>query len=145
MPVLGLCCCSGFSLVVERGSYSLVIWAFHCGDFSCCGTQALGCVGSAVAPPGLWSTGSLLWRKGLVALRHVGSSWIREPTRVSCIGRRVLYYWATREARSWLLFTKDLSWITRTCEKKNKFWISDSILILCSTCLFLSPLNLFTD
>ena len=29
--------------------------------------------------------------------------------------------------------------------KKNEFRISDSILILCSTCLFLSQLNLFTD
>ena len=35
---------------------------------------------------------------GLVALRHVGSSWIRDRTRVSCIGGWILYHWAIREA-----------------------------------------------
>ena len=37
---------------------------------------------------------------GLVAPRHVGSSWIRDRTdwQVSCIGRQFLYHWATREA-----------------------------------------------
>ena len=34
----------------------------------------------------------------LVAPWHVGSSQIRDWTRVSCIGRQVLYHWATREA-----------------------------------------------
>ena len=145
--MLSLCCCSSFSLVVERGSYSLVIWAFHCGDSSCCGTQALGHVGSVAVAPASRAQAHY-W----VAPRHVGSSWIREPARVSCIGRWVLYHWATREALHWLfffplhwlLFTKALSWITWTCEKMS-FCISDSILILYSNCLFLSRLNLFTN
>ena len=34
--VLGLCCCTGFSLVVQ---------ASHCSGFSCCGAQVLGCSG----------------------------------------------------------------------------------------------------
>ena len=34
----------------------------------------------------------------LVAPRHVGSSWIRDQTCVSCFGRQILYHWATREA-----------------------------------------------
>ena len=29
---------------------------------------------------------------GLVALRHVGPSWIRDQTCVSCIGRQILYH-----------------------------------------------------
>ena len=29
--------------------------------------------------------------------RHLGSCWIRDRTRVSCIGRWILYHWATRE------------------------------------------------
>ena len=33
---------------------------------------------------------------GLVALRHVGSSWIRDRTHVSCIGKRILYHWANQ-------------------------------------------------
>ena len=34
---------------------------------------------------------------GLVTSRHVGSSWIRDQTRVSCIGRQIPHHWATRE------------------------------------------------
>ena len=33
------------------------------------------------------------------APQHVGSSQIRDCTRVSCIGRQILYHWATREAQ----------------------------------------------
>ena len=29
-----------------------------------------------------------------------GPSWSRDQTHVSCIGRRILYYWATREAQT---------------------------------------------
>ena len=36
---------------------------------------------------------------GLVALQHVGSSWTRDLTHVSCIERQILYHWATREAQ----------------------------------------------
>ena len=35
---------------------------------------------------------------GLVAPWHVGSFQIRDRTRVSCVGRQILYHWATREA-----------------------------------------------
>lgn len=62
----------------------------------------------------LWSTGSKacrlqklqplgssaqsqeLWHTGIVALRHTGSSWMRDWARVSCAGRRLLQHWATR-------------------------------------------------
>ena len=33
---------------------------------------------------------------GLVALRHVGSSGIRDWTHVSCIGKQILYHWANQ-------------------------------------------------
>ena len=39
-----------------------------------------------------------MWRTGLVAPRHVGSSWTRARTCVPCIGRRSLNHCATREA-----------------------------------------------
>ena len=39
-----------------------------------------------------------MWRTGLVAPRHVGSSQTRARTRVPCIGRRILNHCATREA-----------------------------------------------
>ena len=32
-----------------------------------------------------------------------GSSWPRGRTRVSCIGRRILYCWATREAQTFIV------------------------------------------
>ena len=52
----------------------------------------------------LWLLGSRaqaqqLWHTGLVAPQHVGSSWTRNQTGVSCIGRWILYHWATKEAR----------------------------------------------
>ena len=38
------------------------------------------------------------WSTGLDALRHVESSQTKDWTHVSCIGRQMLYHWATREA-----------------------------------------------
>ena len=40
-----------------------------------------------------------LWHMGLVAPRHVGSSWTGDRTRVSCIGRWIHDHWAFREAQ----------------------------------------------
>ena len=60
------------------------MWASHCSGFSRCGVWALGCAGSA-------------------ALWHVGYSWIRDWISVSCIGRWILYHWATRKAPKYLL------------------------------------------
>ena len=45
-----------------------------------------------------------LWHTGLAALRHLGSSWTRDRTHVSCIGRQILYHWTTREAPSSIFF-----------------------------------------
>ena len=41
-----------------------------------------------------------LWCTLLVAPWHVGSSWTREWTLVSCIGRWILHHWTTREVPS---------------------------------------------
>ena len=51
----------------------------------------------------LWSTApdaqaQQLWRTGLVAPRHMGSSQTRAQTRVPCISRQTLNHCATREA-----------------------------------------------
>ena len=51
----------------------------------------LGSMGSKV-PRLQW-----LWITGLVALRHVGSSWTRGGTHVPSIGRWILDCWTTRE------------------------------------------------
>ena len=38
-----------------------------------------------------------LGHMGLVALWHVGSLWTSDGAHISCIGRLILYHWATRE------------------------------------------------
>ena len=55
--------------------------ACHCSGLSCCRAQALE-----------------LGLLGLIVPRLVGSSQIRNQTCVSCVGRQILYHWATREA-----------------------------------------------
>ena len=70
-----------------------------------------------------------LWHAGLVAPRHVGSSWIRDRTRVSCIGRWILHHWATREALHWD-FSKN--WTRLHCLKcvLLSFWKDNFLLYL---------------
>ena len=45
---------------------------------------------------------------------HEGSSWIGDRTRVSCIGRQLLYHWATQEA--WRSFPSTISFSSRRPE-----------------------------
>ena len=82
--------CTGFSL-----QCLLLLWSrdSRFAGFSSCGTRAQQ----------LWLTGSRaqiqqLWRMGLVAPWHVGSSQTRARTRVPCISRQILNHYATREA-----------------------------------------------
>ena len=55
---------------------------------ACCGAQALGSWDSVVAAPGFWNAGSVVVAHGLVALRHVGSSWMRDQTHVHTLAGR---------------------------------------------------------
>ena len=82
LSVLGPCCCAGFSpVVVSRASSSL--WRT---GFSLQWRLLLLGTGSRVCRL------QLLWLPGLVALQYVGSSWTRDRTHVSYIGRRILYH-----------------------------------------------------
>jgi len=81
----------GISLVVEYRGHSLAAVlrsligvASLVAEHRFQGTRAPG-----VAAPGLWSTSRIA--VGLVAPRYVGSSWPRDQTCDSCIGRRILY------------------------------------------------------
>ena len=117
LAVLRLCYCSGFSVVSASGGYShhphhnedsvlqctesSLWWLLLLGTtgsrvwgFTSCGLLVAG---SLVAAPRLQSTGRQLWCTGLVAPQHVGSSRTRDRTRVSCIGRWILYHRATRK------------------------------------------------
>ena len=99
LTVRPLCCCMDFALAVECWGCPLV------AGFSCCTAQALGREG--FNSYGVWAQELQLPGSGaqaqqlctsLVALRHVGASWLRDWTCVSCTGRQILYHWATREA-----------------------------------------------
>ena len=96
LAVLCRCCCE-WGLLSSCG-----VWASHSCGFSCCRVWALRRMGSVVAVPGLYNT-------GLVALWNVGSSQKRERTCVSCIGRRILYHWPTREALLVFLISDNIS------------------------------------
>ena len=83
-------------------SLQLLCEGFWLWGFFCCRAWVWGRVGFSS-----WSEWALdCWLSScgtdLVALRHVGSSWTRNWTRVICIGRWTPNYWTTREARFWL-------------------------------------------
>ena len=102
--------------------YFLAVLGLHCcvQAFSSCGEQGLLfvavcrlliAVASFVVDHGLQARGlqqlrlagsraqvQQLWRTGLVALWHVGSSQTRAQTHVTCIGRWILNHCTTREA-----------------------------------------------
>ena len=65
LAVLGFCCCTGFSLVVASGGYSLVVVAGFSLQRFWCRAQAPGHMGSAVVVLRLWSTGSTVVSHGL--------------------------------------------------------------------------------
>ena len=97
---LGLRCCTrAFSSHGEQGLLFIVV----CGllivvaslvaehGLQACGLQQLWLAGSRVQTQYLWHT-------GLVAPRHVGSSWTKARIRVPYVGRWILNHCATREA-----------------------------------------------
>ena len=106
LAVLGFPCCVGFSLIAANEGYSSLRCAgfslqwlllsrntgSRCSGFSSCSlwAQELYC--------GLSSTGLVVWWTGLVVPRHMGSSRIRDQTRVPYIARWILNNWTTREA-----------------------------------------------
>ena len=90
LAALGLLAVRRLSLVAASGSYSL-LW---CVGFSLWGLLLLQSTGSR-------ST-------GLVALRHVESSWTRARTRVPCIGSRILNHCASREVPEFCIFYSSL-------------------------------------
>ena len=83
---LGCCCTLAFSSCREWGLLSRGgSWTWRCSGFSCCTAQALGCPLSR------------LRHMGLVAPKHMGSSWTGNETHDACIRRWILKHWITRE------------------------------------------------
>ena len=76
----------------------------------------------------LWNIGfrtceiQQLWHMALIALLHVGSSWSKDRTYISCISRRILNHWTTREVHekalveyTFLLRRRKMTWISIQC------------------------------
>ena len=56
----------GLSLdTMNRATLHCNVWASHCGNFYCCGAQALGPQASIVAACGFWGAGSVVVAHGL--------------------------------------------------------------------------------
>ena len=91
LAVLGLHSCADFFLVAASRGYS----SLPCAGFSLLWLLLL-------RSPGFRACGLSSW--GSAALWHVGSSQTRGRIHVSCVGRWILYHWATREALSILFF-----------------------------------------
>ena len=68
------------------GKFHLFIILFDCTGSSLLCTQSSLQFWQEGASPQLWCT-------GFVALRHVESSWTRDQTHISCIGRQILNHW----------------------------------------------------
>ena len=92
-------------VAASRGYSSFTAWASRCSGFSCCRAQALGCTGFSSCGtwarqlwlPGFRAQAQQLWRTGLAAPGHVGSSQIRDPTGVTCIAKQILNHWTARK------------------------------------------------
>ena len=96
----------GFSLVVASdGCSSRVSRASHCGGGASLPFNRAACV----AARGLHSTGSTRVARGLSCSEMRGILRIRYQIHVSCIGKRILYHSATREAAGHFKHTLDTS------------------------------------
>ena len=134
--------CADFSLVVSsRGHSSL--W--------CAGFSLQWPLAAVHRLQQLWFLGSRaqtqqLWCTGLGALGHVRSSWTRDQTHVSYIGRPILYHWDSRKAQKLdTSVTRDdfLPWKFQVDTNKltalNKFFSSSERVMLKIVKISLAP------
>ena len=92
MAVSGLCCWAGFSSRWEQGLLSSCgVQVYYCGGFSLQSTDSGAQLSSCV-------TWAHLSRGHAPRPGSPGQSQTRDWTHVPCIGRQILYHWATREA-----------------------------------------------
>lgn len=121
-------CCGLCSSCGKRG--------LRCGGFSCFGAWALGreglrCCGSRALEPWLNSCGA----QTCSFCKRVGSSQIRDGSRVSCLARQTLCGWATREPRrtilGWQFGNRRERWRYLTFDVTAPFSCSNMCLTFC--------------
>ena len=113
-----------FSLVASSGR--LLFLALQQTGFSLqwlLSLQSTGCRCTGFSGCGTWAP-HLQFPGPAVALQHAGSSWTRSGTRVSCIGRWILYHCAPREAPS-----HDYLCYSFGALGSISFYLADSILV----------------
>ena len=101
------------------------LWLWQVGGTVCCGARASHCSGffsrraqaSVVVAPRYRAQVQWLWRRGLVAPRHVGSSQSRHRTCVSCIGRQIFFFLTTEPAGK-----------PHSCIKRSLYMMLETIL-----------------
>ena len=81
--------------------------ASHCDGFSCCRARALAHTGCRSF--GSWALEHRL-SCGARAKLHQGIWDLRDWTRVTCVGRQILYCWATWQAQERALLSSEPSW-----------------------------------
>ena len=108
----------GLFLQLQWVGATLQLW---CSGFAFCRARAPGTWAQSSWLPGARVQAQKLWCTGLVAPQRVGSSWATNQTHVSCIGRQILYHWATKEAPIWLILK------IRYSSKDKKFGTGDKI------------------
>ena len=81
-------------VALSRAALHCSAWAFPGSGFSRCGAQAVGVQAQWLRTQ---AQRLLISTCGLVALRHVGSSWTRDQSHAPCIDRQILNHWTTRE------------------------------------------------
>ena len=77
-----------------------------------------------------------LWYMGLVASQYMGASWIRDQTRVPCIGRQILNHWTTREFQNMkdnILFFFNIFYLYLIFVSLINMCLSDNYLYLIAT------------
>ena len=133
LAVRVLRCCQGFPSMQRAGALVwhglLIAWPLSAEH-----RHGLGLVGFITAARGLSRRGSRLWSTGSVGVVHslscfsaLGSSWMRGRACASCIVKRLLYHWATREAPCFV-FNVGVSFFSR---RKDYWKYSFFVLIWC--------------
>ena len=67
-----------------------------------------------------------------------GSSWPKDRTRVSCISRRILYHWPTREAQKYVIWNQISNCQHPLDHRKSKRIPEKHLVLLYSLCHSLS-------
>ena len=119
---------SSFTYLVYSSPPSFNFWSAIYYNSCCCGSSVTRscptlCNPIDCSPPGSSTHGIFQARilEWVATSFSRGSSWPRDQAHISCIGRQILYHWATWEAHE-LKYWKKISLFTATMqEHKNRF------------------------